>query len=79
MGEDGRPLIERICAGCAHGRKLRPDPYRDKLLHYFRLGNAGCPIERHELEDHEWLDLGEIKAAWAGLEAEWWKKNPAKP
>lgn len=30
-------------------------------MHYIGLQEAGCPIERHELTDEQWLLLGRLK------------------
>jgi len=32
-----------------------------KLQRYARLLAAGCPLERHELTDNEWLIVGMIR------------------
>lgn len=43
------------------------NPLLDRLLHYFRLIEAGCPVGRDELSDDEWLLLGQVRTEWKGL------------
>lgn len=40
------------------------------------LCDEGCPVERHELLDHEWIDKGRLQRMMQDLWAEHRKKNP---
>jgi len=70
--ENPPEFLQEVCDGraCAHGKEI-DNPALDKLLHYFRLQNADCPVDRHELLDHEWVALGIVKGEWTRLEMEW--------
>jgi len=51
------------------------DPVIYKLYEYIALQNAGCPIERHELTNREWHQLGIVKSEIEKIGIEEAKKN----
>lgn len=53
-------MEENICPRCPWSREPE-SPLIYKLIDYLDLIDAGCPVERHELTNYEWLALGEIK------------------
>ena len=32
-----------------------------RVMHFVALLDSGCPVERHELTDEDWLDVGMYK------------------
>jgi len=50
-----------ICPTCPHDREV-DNPLLLKLLRYRAMIDAGCPVERHELINKEWILLGVIRA-----------------
>jgi hypothetical protein len=72
--ENPGEFLPEICKDCPHNEKIE-NPELYKLLHYYGLQNADCPVDRHELLDHEWAALGEVKAEWMKLETEWHERN----
>ena len=48
------------CAGCPWDAEIKEQVIY-KLMDYLALQNAGCPIDRNELIDEEWVLLGIIK------------------
>lgn len=63
-----------ICPVCCWDRDVS-EPVISKLLDYLAMLDAGCPVERHELTNNEWLALGIIKVESERLSAEKARKN----
>lgn len=54
-------MLNERCPGCPWDANIN-DPLLFKLIEYLNLLDAGCPIERHELSNDEWVLLGKLKA-----------------
>jgi len=52
---------QELCPNCPHSREIE-NPILQKLLRYRAMIDAGCPVERHELTNQEWIWLGLIRA-----------------
>lgn len=57
--ENPPDFAEQICSEC--GANI-VNPYLDYLLYYLTLQDAGCPIERHELTNEQWIDMLLVKS-----------------
>lgn len=54
-------MEKEICPVCPWMQDPQ-EPIVYKLFEYIALQNAGCPIERHELTNFEWHQLGIVKS-----------------
>lgn len=54
-------VLSEICPDCVHNQEIN-NPIIFKLLRYHAMIEAGCPVERHELRNSEWIMLGIIRA-----------------
>lgn len=51
-----------MCGECARKRTHPQERLATFLLEKLTLQDNGCPLERHELLNHEWAWLGVIKS-----------------
>lgn len=71
--ENPREFAEReVCPACPWWRQV-DNPVLNKLMHYLDLQDAGCPLGRHELADHEWKALLALKGERDRI---WKEKHP---
>jgi len=59
--EQEREFIERECGKCARKKKNKAEPLAVYLLDKLGMQDAGCPLGRHDLKNHEWQLLGILK------------------
>jgi hypothetical protein len=52
-------MEQEVCPACPWGRDIEPVVY--KLLKYIDLIDAGCPVERWELLDFQWVLLPAVR------------------
>lgn len=55
-------MVESLCPICPWGKELGNPVALDRLLRFMALLDAGCPVGRHELRNHEWVWLGALRA-----------------
>jgi len=69
--------VESLCPICPWGRELREPQAMERLMRFLSLLDAGCPLERHELTNSDWVRLGLLRAERSRLLME--KKYDGEP
>lgn len=53
--------MKELCAECDKKKKHKAEPLAVFLLTKLNMQENGCPLDRHELLNHEWRLLSVIK------------------
>jgi hypothetical protein len=64
-----------MAARCPWSQEVAYAELLQKLLHYLTLLDVGCPVERNELTDEEWIMIGLLKEERAKIAREEAKGN----
>lgn len=67
-------MEKEFCPSCPRKRRTG-DRRLDRFVHYLQLLDAGCPVGRHELLDHEWQTVGRLMREREAIAAERLKKD----